>query len=864
MNLEQFLNNITPNDLVLTSNRRLANHLVQQYDLLQASQHQTAWESVSILPLSTWVELTFNHQCDNQRIILNEFQELLLWEDIITSSPLGDTVSPDTAGLVKDTWNLLQHWQLDLNELRATFLYDIQIFISWCEIFEIKCQTMGVMSRAEILASLLPLLDHCKLPPRIFFLGFDDLTPTIRKLQTCLQTHSSVQNIELKNTVCQKMVRMSFSDHEEELTAMIRWACNELHHHPSSKIGCIVPNLKNDRELIDRLFQEMTAPDNYNISAANSLLDYPIIRHAMLILSLNSDEIDFEQFSILLRSPFVLGGDTESHARATLDSKLRQLVEHKISLHRFDFSLIKSCKLFSKQLQEFHTTSVSAPTNITSEQWASLFIKQLIIMGWPGERSLNSEEFQIVERFKKCFDEFITMQFEVTEMTVLSALKLFKRLLKNIEFQPQKKNAPIQILGMLEGVGINFDCLWVAGLTNENWPQPAAPNPFIPVALQKKYGMPHASSERELQFSINIMERLEHNASEIIFSYALHDGDRELAPSALIADYPEINFSLSFEKSIEQQLFETKKLEYLCDQRGPAITSELVSGGSGIFKAQAACPFQAFAKYRLRATPLPVLQIGLAATERGNLIHEVLAAVWTKIANHQSLCALSDHEGQIILIDAIERALKNLKKTKPLTISKKFIELEKQRLLEITTKWLNLEKTRQPFKVISCEERQAIEFGKIKIHIQIDRIDQLSNNSYVIIDYKTGRPSIQDWFTDRPQEPQLPLYSTVTSYPLSGVLFAQIRADEICFKGLGQYNDIAPGIHTLDRLKEYQFENWQALSDFWKMTLESLANDFTSGNAQIAPKNLGSCLYCDFHEICRINYLPTISDSNNE
>src|SRR4029078_2853004 len=55
--------------------------------------------------------------------------------------------------------------------------------------------------------------------------------------------------------------------------------------------------------------------------------------------------------------------------------------------------------------------------------------------------------------------------------------------------------APIQVLGVLESAGLRFDCLWVSGLTDAAWPLDAHPNPFIPVALQKKAGVPQASPE---------------------------------------------------------------------------------------------------------------------------------------------------------------------------------------------------------------------------------------------------------------------------------------------------------------------------------------------------------------------------------
>ena len=53
-------------------------------------------------------------------------------------------------------------------------------------------------------------------------------------------------------------------------------------------------------------------------------------------------------------------------------------------------------------------------------------------------------------------------------------------------------------LGVLESAGLEFDALWVSGLTDETWPLAAQPNPFIPPALQRKAEIPEASAQASL------------------------------------------------------------------------------------------------------------------------------------------------------------------------------------------------------------------------------------------------------------------------------------------------------------------------------------------------------------------------------
>ena len=65
-------------------------------------------------------------------------------------------------------------------------------------------------------------------------------------------------------------------------------------------------------------------------------------------------------------------------------------------------------------------------------------------------------------------------------------------------FQPEGTDAPIQLLGVLEGAGLDFDALWVAGLSADRWPPAPAPNPLLPLHWQRERNVPRSSAENEL------------------------------------------------------------------------------------------------------------------------------------------------------------------------------------------------------------------------------------------------------------------------------------------------------------------------------------------------------------------------------
>jgi hypothetical protein len=62
-----------------------------------------------------------------------------------------------------------------------------------------------------------------------------------------------------------------------------------------------------------------------------------------------------------------------------------------------------------------------------------------------------------------------------------------------------------------------------------------------------------------------------------------------------------------------------------------------------------------------------------------------------------------------------------------------------------------------------------------------------------VIDYKTRAPSRTRWLGERPQEPQLPLYSLLDS-SIQGIAYAELSAtDPVQFVALGEDLDLLKG-----------------------------------------------------------------------
>jgi probable DNA repair protein len=283
-----------------------------------------------------------------------------------------------------------------------------------------------------------------------------------------------------------------------------------------------------------------------------------------------------------------------------------------------------------------------------------------------------------------------------------------------------------------------------------------------------------------------------------------------------------------------------------------------VRGGTGVFKQQAACPFRAFAEYRLGAVTLDEPEPGLNAAERGTLLHAVLEQVWDGLASQENLLRLSIDEEQVLVEAAVAHAVTRMASARPQTFTERFLLLEKSRLTRLTHEWLVLERARAPFSVIKPEAQGSVTVGGLTFSAKIDRIDRLADDTLAVVDYKTGQPDVAQWFGDRPEEPQLPLYSLFAmpaDQPVGAVLFGQVRLGDMRYKGLARAADVAPGVPALHASKYVaEYADWDALLSAWRATLTGLAEDFRRGHALVDPKEFpNTCRYCDLTPFCRIH-----------
>lgn len=872
--------------LVLTSNNRLARDLSALYAGYKRHGGAYTWETPAIMPLSSWLQGLYSRLCleNDLPFLLSPGQELIIWEKIIEERP-PRTLFPsrDLARMARRSWVLCRRWGLAPKDMHPEGDRESEAFVSWAEAFMAECAEQNWLEQSALAWYMSDLLwEKAELiPEEVIVCGFLEFDPSQERVFSVFHQKSSRLYSLVRSREEGNMSRLSFADPDQELEAAAAWAKNEIGNGRASKVAVIVPDLERARSRVVRIFDRTLHPERvlshvpasapaYNVSMGTPLAGYQIVDHACLLLQVSyKKNLDAADVSRILVSPFIRG-EEELSARAVLDREIRDKREYRIKSAMLEGKLAEAekmgkCLKFASCMRSAGEVLKGVAQSMAPGEWANVFASILQAWGWPGDRTLTSTEYQAVRAFREVLSELAGMDTVCPRTDYPGALDYLRRILAERIFQPRSPSAGIQVMGIFEAAGQVLDKIWLAGMSADVLPARADPDPFIPVRDQRRLFLPGSCPERELEMAERIWENMRFAAGEIICTHPRAEEDTQIMPSPFINDLPQIDpqevSAHAREPGLWRQARQGGAIEESLDVHGLPLAQSAPEGGTGMFSAQAVCPFKGYVQARLKTeepqTPVP----GLGPAERGEMVHRALLTLWQDLSSRDELLEMSGDELSRLVLEAAERTAMLWVRPESLVRTKKYMRLEALRLKDVLLNWLELEKSRPFFRVHSLEERETVSIAGLRVRVRSDRADALESGAMLLIDYKTGMnlpsPSVM-WMEERMIEPQLPVYAVnMSGKELAGVCVARVNPGKMEFSGIADSGEESSPGGKIKTVHEFGYKGMEDVLERWKEKLEQLAKEINTGYGLAHPVQASgyafSCRRCRLQPLCRIN-----------
>lgn len=867
---------------VVTGNQRAARALRRGWDQRNRRLGLANWSPAAVMAWDSWTVALWRElviEGHAAQMLLNCTQEHVVWRTILEADDeLASLRSVDSlADMAADAWRLLSSYEGHGRLRGAWGNADTQAFQRWARMLERLCRSEGFLAQAQLEEVLHEAAENrtLKFPEGgVLLVGFDAMTPAQTTLVEGLRSAGvNVEKLQPAVAAERRMLVEAAEEHEELLVAA-RWTRSFLEQRPEARVAVVVPGLEAERSEIDRVFREVLAPELENIRAGNetgpyefslgiALAETPMVATALDLLRWVAGTLPLERVSGLLLSSYFAAAGREHGARAEFDAfelrKMRML-RPEISLEGL-IAAVEASKRRAKlsgllralramRLVANRLRGMNARTNA---EWAEKMRELLEAAAWGAELSETSFEFQTRRKWESALDELATLDFDGVQVEFEQALDALERIARQTTFAPESRDAPVQVMGPLEAAGGTFDAMWFLRGGELSWPMETASNSLLPWPMQRDLWMPGTDVARDSDYAQRMTRRIAGCAGAVVFSYAKESAEGRQRRSPLLAGLglEEVSAADLAGVTTEPSVVELEEIEDVT--RVLALPDSVIRGGAAVLQLQAACGFRAFAEYRLRATELESVSPGMDARESGTVVHEVLKHFWDAVQTQDTLRLMTAEERDGLLEWCINEGLKRTEETSATAWDAAYLQVQRDRLRRLLNWWLELELERAlPFEVkLSEKEFKNVPVGPLLLSVRMDRVDEVAGGE-VLIDYKTGSATPNDWLTDRPDAPQLPLYAIVSEpRRLKGVAFGLVRAGEGReLKGYAVGEGVLPG----RPVKLTEAATLEEQVEQWRQVLVKLAEEFYAGDAQVRPKQYpATCEHCGQRLLCRLD-----------
>lgn len=861
-----------PGVLILAPHQRLARQVWRRQRQRALEQGLAAWEPLPLATLGHW-------QADLlQSLWLPEtpaspLQRLVFWQRALDAGPNLAGLIPDLAWAqaLDDAYSLLCRHRLLSLEPDA---HDSPL-IAWRRrvmgIFQEINREEGCLTAAAWPHYLLRGLDagRLNLPEKLLVVGLETPAPVEEAFLAAVARRIPVIHLQVRGHPQAVQQAVVLPDKRQEL----EWAAArlvELAHAgiPLHRLALTAPNLADYLPALRRLLAELLGPPQtdqggaYNFSQGPHLAETPLWQAALLPLKfVGGGELREDLVSLLL-SPYYRV--QAQHPQLPLWD--RAFRERRVE-RGWEFLSRAAAQADPGEAARDVLTGLDRvwqllrPVPAGGREWAARLTRVWQLLGFP--QGLDETEMGQWHRVEVLLQELAgtlaAVSLTAAEFREWLTLGACEVLLPGEGLQ----DAGIQVLGLLEMRGLDFDQVLCLGLNSGVLPPPPRPLPLLSAGERQK--ILGGTYQSQHLFAREAFEALLAAAFRITLSRPrLVDQEECVATSMFLDEWRDEKIS-PLSRPHPAWLRSPGVRAAFAAAAGPIPQEEAAAPIAlplppevSLTQAQTAlaCPCRFLLEVLLALRELPEIEAGLSPQERGDRLHQVLARFagdFKKILEaHNYWGEEQAEQARELLLAAARRLLED-------RLADLHWQAEWDRWLGeegLLWEWLRRERERyhQGWRWLALEERFEDLAGPgwpFRVKGRIDRIDYHRDEGLILWDYKTGEvPKAQKVFDDL-EEFQLPGY------------LAAVKKGRV---------DAAPGEAALKagyigmksaREKHLQHEDfpkrageWGHVIAAWEERLAALGRRLAAGDfhPQPAPapqgKKEGACQYCPFLLIC--------------
>jgi RecB family exonuclease len=864
-----------PNTLVVVPHQRLARQLWHRQRLQELGRGQAAWEPLSVVTLQGWWAELFRSLWAPVALAPS-LVRLALWRQALAAAPALAGVIPDLtwARALDEAYGLLSRHLLPTVEPAPL---DSPL-VAWRR--QVSRLYAGLLEEGDWLAPAdLPgyLLSPLKsgklpLPGRVLAVGLETPAPVEEAFLEAVAGRTRLLQLQVKGDLKNVQAAVALPDRAQELAWV---AAHVLTAHqregiPLHRLAVTALNLEEYTPRLERMLAELlgaAAGDRgyaYNFSLGPALADTPLFQGALLPVSFLVHGERRQDLVSLLLSPYYQVFRPHQGPLARGDRLFREERRERSwpgfreALRRADWPEPGPGDLLARLDQALGLLG-GPPAG--ARDWLDRLRQTWSLLGFPGP--LDPEE-AIQKR------ELLALGQELETAlapAVLSLPEFLEWLLEGARQRrlpgPGREHAGLQVLGLLEIRGLDFDRVFCLGLNAGTFPPPPRALPLL--APGEKARVLGGTYESQQRFALELRGNLLGVAPHLVCTRPRTVDEEERAATPLLdLDWGEAELSpLSRPHPAWLRAPAVRAALAPPPPASPAVAEPLLPlplpAELSISQAAIAlaCPCRFLLEVLLNLKELPEVELGLSARERGDLLHRLLARFTREFRQVLQAGGWDQHQARQALRRAAHEVLQAHRGDLHWQAELERWLGEGPEIPGLLWEWLRQERDRYeqgwqwreieiPFKGLG---RAGWPFT---LRGRLDRLDyRPAGADLVVWDYKSGQvPSRQKVF-EYQEEHQLPAYLLAVK---SGLVptppgAAPPRAGFIGLKSV-----------RAEHLKHQDYgaspEDWDRLAAAWEDRLVQAIARLRAGDYQPAPSPTpgerpgGACQYCPYPLVC--------------